>query len=346
MKVLASPAYKNREVNPYNFLLYSHISKFNVVVHDFTLRSLLLDNWDICHFHWPEGYLNDPSPIRASISTTGFLGLIKLLKLRGSKIVWTAHNLRAHERYHPSLEKRFWSAFIRLLDGYIVLSETGRLELIKRYPHLKNVPGFVIPHGHYRSVYPNTISKESARELLELPQDAIVLTFIGQIRPYKNVPQLIRIFSEIRDKNVYLIIAGKPSNPTLKDNILKVATRCDRIRLYLRFITSDEVQIFLNSSDLVVLPYSEIFHSGTALLALSFNRPILIPNRGAMYELQRAVGKRWVMVYEPELTPSTLEHAINWALKTTRSKEAPLSKFEWENIAKETVNAYRVILQK
>jgi len=346
LKVLASPAYKNKIINPYNFLLYSHMSKLGVVVRDFELNMLFLSSWDIWHLHWPEGYLNDPSIVRASVLTGGLLGLIQCLKLKGTKIVWTVHNLRAHEGYHPKLERKFWELFTELLDGYIVLSETGRLELLKRYPNLRDIPGFVIPHGHYRGVYPNAIPKEKARRLLNLPLDAVIVTFIGQIRPYKNVPHLIRTFSMLNDSDVYLVIAGKPSSYSLEEEILKLSRSCGRVKLYLEFIPPEKIQIFLNSADLVVLPYSEIFHSGTALLALSFNRPVLVPNRGAMYELQRAVGRRWVRVYEPELTPDTLEYAIDWALKTTRPREAPLSKFDWENIARETVNAYRIILQK
>ncbi|WP_042691084.1 glycosyltransferase family 4 protein [Thermococcus nautili] len=346
MKVIASPAYSNRLLNPYNYLLYSHVSKFGVEVEDFSVSRILLSRWNVWHLHWPEGYLNNPSLLKASLFTEGLLALLRLSRKRGIKIVWTVHNLRSHERYHELLENRFWKHFTSLVDGYIVLSETGRRELLKHYPHLENVPGFVIPHGHYRGVYPNEISREDSRRLLGLPSDAVVISFIGQIRAYKNVPRLMDVFMELSDNNVYLVIAGKPRNSEIRSVIEHKARLCQRIRPYLGFIPPEKIQIFLNSADLVVLPYSEIFHSGTALLALSFNRPVLVPNRGAMYELQRAVGRKWVMVYEPELTPDTLEHAINWALKTTRSREAPLSKFEWENIARETVNAYRVILQK
>ncbi len=346
MRVIASPAYSNKLMNPYNYLLYTHVSKFGVKVEDFSISRILLSRWDIWHLHWPEGYLNNPSLLKAGLFTGGLLNLLYLAKKRGIKIVWTVHNLRSHERYHERLENIFWKHFTDLVDGYIVLSETGRGELLKYYPHLENIPGFVIPHGHYKDIYPNEIPREKSRRFLGLPSNAVVISFIGQIRAYKNVPHLMDVFMRLKDNNVYLVIAGKPKSPKLRSVIIHKAKFCQRIKPYLEFIPPEKIQIFLNSADLVVLPYSEIFHSGTALLALSFNRPVLVPNRGAMYELQKAVGRKWVMVYEPELTPDILENAIDWALKTTRPKEAPLSKFEWENIARETVNAYRVILQK
>ncbi|ASJ16047.1 glycosyltransferase [Thermococcus chitonophagus] len=346
MRIIASPAYRNKSVNPYNYLLYMHISELGVEVEDFSISKVLKEKWDIWHIHWPEGYLNRKSLIKSSVLTTSLMGMIQFLRMKGVKVVWTAHNITTHERYHPKIEEKFWKVFTRQINGYITLSKTGKLELLKRYPHLRDVPGFVIPHGHYRGIYPNYVSKEKARELLDLPLDSIVITFIGQIRKYKNVPHLIRVFCEIPDKNIYLVIAGKPSNQKIKRQIRISTMKCsDRIRTYLRFIPKEEVQIFLNSADLIVLPYSEIYHSGTALLALSFNRPVLVPNRGAMWELQMEVGKKWVMIYEPELTPHILEQAIDWAINTNRQSNAPLSQFNWEKIAKMTIKAYERILE-
>ena len=43
----------------------------------------------------------------------------------------------------------------------------------------------------------------------------LVLT-IGQVRPYKNVPHLIRTFAEVDDADAVLAVAGKPSTPALE----------------------------------------------------------------------------------------------------------------------------------
>ena len=67
------------------------------------------------------------------------------------------------------------------------------------------------------------------------------------------------------------------------------------------------------AAQLVVAPYSEVLNSGSALLALTHSRPILLPNRGAMTELQSVVGKDWVRIYEPPLMPETLSDALAWA---------------------------------
>ena len=52
-----------------------------------------------------------------------------------------------------------------------------------------------------------------------------------------------------------------------------------------------------------MLPFSDIMHSGSAILALSFNKPVLVPARGSLPELQALVGTDWVRTYVGELTP-------------------------------------------
>ena len=125
MRVIASPAYRNRDVNPYNYLLYTHVSRLGVHVEDFSFRKFITKGWDVWHLHWPEGYLNTPNRARAKFMVEGLLKTVSLAKKRGIKIVWTAHNVKSHEGMHPDLEGEFWEQFLELIDGYITLSITG-----------------------------------------------------------------------------------------------------------------------------------------------------------------------------------------------------------------------------
>ena len=59
------------------------------------------------------------------LKSQAVLSLIDFARSRGTKIVWTVHNLASHERRYPRLEKWFWRAFLRRLDGFITLSESG-----------------------------------------------------------------------------------------------------------------------------------------------------------------------------------------------------------------------------
>lgn len=59
----------------------------------------------------------------------------------------------------------------------------------------------------------------------------------------------------------------------------------------LRFASDAEVADLFRAATIVVLTYREILNSGSALLALSFDRPV--PAKGAMAELEDRAGAEW-----------------------------------------------------
>lgn len=343
MRILAQPAFMTRDINPYPWLLYTHMAALGVHVHEFTPDQLLRNKYAIWHRHWPEWHLSDTNVIRAIAKTQTLLYLMDYARSRGVKTVWTIHNFSTHERLYPKLEDWFWKSFTRRLDGYISLSKIAKEAAQERFPELKNLPGFVISHGDYRSEYPNYLSSQEARALLGISPSAKVLLFFGQIRSYKNVPELIRTFRKFRHSEVVLYIVGRPDSPRLAEAIKTEAALDLRVQLQLNFIPKDKVQVYLRAADLVVLTYREILNSGSALLALSFDRPILVPLQGALGELQAQVGQDWVRTYAGEIAPAYIEEALEWALNTPRPIQALLDTLNWKELAKQTVDAYRAI---
>ncbi len=211
LRVLASPAFWHRATNPYTWLLYTHMSATpNLVVHGYHWKRLVRRRYHIFHLHWPEGHLNDPNPGRALRRTVSLLGMLHWARARGTKVVWTVHNLRSHEGLYPGFERLFWSGFLRCVDGYISLSHAGQEAALGRFPELRRLPGCVIPPGHYRDAYASTVvAKAGARHQLGIDLHATVLAFIGQVRPYKNVPGLLAAFGRLTDPSSVLLIAGQ-----------------------------------------------------------------------------------------------------------------------------------------
>ncbi|NEN97476.1 MAG: glycosyltransferase family 4 protein [Moorea sp. SIO1F2] len=343
MKIIAQPAFKDRDKNPYTWLVYTHLATLGVDVHEFSPKKLLINHYSIWHRHWPERNLNEPNFFRAIAKTLALLFLMILARWRGTKIVWTVHNLASHEQLYPQLEAWFWKVFTRQLDGYINLSKTGMKAAQERFPQLKNIPGFVVPHGHYRGQYPNQVSSQEARNYLGITNSAKVLLLFGRIRPYKNAPQLIRVFRKLFDSEAILYIVGSPEFTELAAEIERESALDQRVRINLDFIPQDHMQWYFSAADLVILPYREILNSGSAFLALSFNRPILVPKIGALPEVQEQVGEEWVYTYTGEITDYDIEKALDWALNTPRPEQAPLEAFDWQELANQTINAYNEI---
>jgi glycosyltransferase involved in cell wall biosynthesis len=313
-------------------------------VEGFSYSRALSIKYDIVHIHWPEWQLGySGRRIRTLFGLQANLYAIDVLRARGAKLVWTVHNLKAHDGLHPRLEAWFWERFIPRLDGYIALTAGGRAAAQERFPRLRSIPGFVIPHGHYRGEYPDC-GEADARQELGLPGEAKVILFFGKIRPYKNVPALIEAFKQAELRKTVLLVAGEAPSLESQRDLQRRAGTDPRIQLSVRAIPHADVCRYFRAADLVVLPFLDVLNSGSALLSLSFNRPVLVPQLGAMSELAEEVGPEWVRTYSGRLTGGGLADALSWAVGTRRPREAPLGHLEWPKISLRTTLAYEQLL--
>jgi len=347
-KVLGWPAFKNRRENPYNWLLYSALSttERHVRFAEFSDSLMLREPWDIWHMHWPDALLREKSLSLVLCRIARLVTLVTAAKARGIRLVWTAHNLHAHERFYPKLEGFLFNWLTKRLDGVITLSAKHTPALKSMHSALVSKPIGTIPIGHFMGAYPNQVSKDKARERLGIRTDNVAL-FIGHIAPYKNVPRLLSEFATLRDSNTTLVVAGACRSDE-RAKIERAAAAVENLILRIGLIPEEEVQIFLNASDLVVLPHEGLSNSATAILALSFFRPALCPQAHAILELQSLFGE-YVMTYTGGLTSTALAAALGSVRTRPRRDEDELQKrleasLGWEKIAVQTANFYRLVL--
>ena len=343
LRVLASPL--SLPAQPYVERLNDAVRATGVEVDGYSAAAVASGRYAVWHLHWPELFLNEPgSPVRALVTGLRLLLAVARARRRGLAVVWTVHNLAAHDRLHPRLEAAFWRAFTRMVDGTIGLTEGGCTAALERFPPLRRRPAAVVPLGHYRGAHPATVGREEARRRLGIDPGAKVVGFFGLVRRYKGVPELVRAFRALPDDDVVLDVAGLPRSPDLAEEVVRAAAGDRRVRLRLELVPDDEVQLHLGAADLVALPYTTVQNSSAALLALSFDRPVLVPDIGALAELRSHVGADWVRLFAAPLTPEALAEALAWARSDGRGPTAPLGAFSWPEIAERTVAAYRAAL--
>jgi len=291
------------------------------------------------HLHLPETVLYRRSTIMALAETLTFVVLLSLARWRGTRVVWTIHDLGSNDRLHPKLEAWFWRRYTTRVDAVICLSREALRLARQRFPILERRPGHVVPHGHYRDSYPSTLTPGEARGRLGIDAATPVLLHFGLLRPYKNVPHLISTFAEAALPDALLLIAGKPFDDQVRGEVEAAAAAVPGVRLELRYIRPDEVQLFFLAADLVVLPYQRILNSGAALLALSFARPVLVPNKGSMVEHKEDFGDDWIRLYEGELRADDLRAALAWA-RTGKRGQPDIDHLDWQNLALKTKLIY------
>jgi glycosyltransferase involved in cell wall biosynthesis len=92
--------------------------------------------------------------------------------------------------------------------------------------------------------------------------------------------------------------------------VVALAGNDPRIHLYPGFIADEAMQTYLLASDAVVVPYREILTSGTAMLALSFGRPVVSVALGFLKDV---VGAEVGVLYPPA-DPAGLAGAMRAAM--------------------------------
>jgi glycosyltransferase involved in cell wall biosynthesis len=169
-----------------------------------------------------------------------------------------------------------------------------------------------------------------------------VLVFLGVVRGYKGTDDLVEAFRELPDPAARLLIAGQPRGEGIEARLAAAAAADRRIVLALRHVPDDEIQVWLRAADAVVLPFRDILTSGSAILALSFGRPVIAPALGCLPE---TVPPTAGVLYDPD-APDALAGAIREALGQDLGAQgaaarAQAEELDWASIAATTAALYR-----
>lgn len=288
----------------------------------FSWRRALIGRLDVFHVHWPEllvGGHRMTGRLARRILTILFLLRIRLTKVA---VVRTLHNLE-----RPTGMTRFDLALLDLVDR----STTLTITLNDQTELPQDQPRRTILHGHYRDWFAQHPASESVPGKVG---------YVGLIRRYKGVEQLITAFREWDAEGTTLSIGGRPSTDELQQELVDLATGDERIDFLFRFLDDAELVTRTGQSELVVLPYRHMHNSGTTLAALSLNRPVLVPDNEVNRALAEEVGGRWVQFFDGDLTATDLEAALT-AVRTATDGVPDLSRREWAAVGAAHAEAFR-----
>ena len=343
LRILATP--RSTEGNPYCDLLYNKIEKRGGDVEEYRARRILMNDYDVWHIHWPEIFFNKSSFANSAVHLAGLVVLLLWARLNRIRIIWTIHNLQTHETEHPVLERLAWSLFSFLVHGTISLSEQARQLAFEKWQWLRRKPATVIPHGHYREVYPKTITQAQARKELGLEPDHQVALYFGRIREYKRVPDLIQSFEKITAEDLRLLVVGNPESRDLRHRVREAASGDQRIQAVLNFIPNNQVQKYFRASDVVLFPQEEFLNSGSVILALTFDKPVLAAQKGSIVELKQSVGNEWLKTFKNTLEKKDIETTMRW-VRQERQCKCPIEHLNWNLISKNTIKYFKSVCKK
>jgi glycosyltransferase involved in cell wall biosynthesis len=258
--------------------------------------------------------------------------LRRVTKNHHTKIICIADNIFPHEKRLG--DKAFTKYFIKPIDGFITMSQKVLADLNQ---FAKGKPAQFVPHPLYDN-FGEKISREEAREKLNIDPGDKVLLFFGFIRKYKGLDILLESMKILKKspstQYIKLLIAGEfyedeknyrelVNDPAIKGNLI----------LHTQFIPDSMVKYYLCAADCVVQPYRNATQSGVTPLAYHFEKPMIVTNVGGLPSL--VPDKKVGLVAEPN--PGDIAEKIvqyfqlgeNYFLPHLREEK---KKYSWSNL--------------
>ncbi|KJL29522.1 glycosyltransferase [Microbacterium oxydans] len=287
----------------------------------FSWKRAILGRLDVLHVHWPEllvGGHRLSGRIARRILTAVFL---VRARLTGVAIVRTLHNLE-----RPSDMAKIDLALLDAVDRLTTLTITLNDDTPLPEGHARRT----ILHGHYRDWFASYPTPEAIDGRMG---------YVGLIRRYKGVEQLIEAFRALDADGSSLSVAGRPSTDDLEAELIGLAGDDARVEFHFRFLDDAELVARISEAEFIVLPYRHMHNSGTALAALSVGRAILVPDNTVNRALAIEVGERWVHLFDGELTDADLAR-VRAAVAAGIDGSPDLSQRDWSTVGAEHSRAF------
>jgi len=294
----------------------------------------------LVHIHWPSFfYYQAGKPLATLVGLLRFVALLILMRLKGARLAWTAHNLYPHDGGRALWVHRVARRFVARMSQTIFVHGPTAAALVADEFNIDPRKLELVPHGHWRQAYPPIPKRVDARRALGLPANAFVYGFVGTTHPYKNVAGLVRAFAEA-DVDSHLLIAGKSPSRELSSTLRNAIAPhvAGRVHFVDRFLEDDEIMTFVSAVDALVLPYRTILTSGAVMLALSAGVPVVVPRIGGLADV---VTRECGILYDAKV-PGALAQAMFDVRKRRYKPEeiiAHAMTFDWKDSARKLIDA-------
>lgn len=289
----------------------------------FSWRRALLGRYDVFHVHWPEQLMGGWT-LKGRTARRLMTALFCLrMWVTRTPVVRTWHNL----------ERPADLAWVdrRLLDALDHLTRM-RIRLNPVSPMPDDADFVTILHGDYRDWFAPHPHQEARPGRLG---------YVGLIRRYKGVEELLEAFAQLDRPDASLHVAGSPSSEELAAAVLSATQVDPRVTARLEYLEDADLAHEVTASALVVLPYRFMHNSGAVLAALSLDRPVLVPDNEVNRELGEEIGREWVLRFAPPLTVDHLAQALDQVAQAPAAGTSPdLSRRSWTRAGAEHADAF------
>ena len=218
-----------------------------------------------------------------------YLRLASHAARRGARVIMEWHEGQdAGEAGLPGTRKyvgRLMPWLLAWSAAHVVHSDFDLGAITSAYP-LGMAPVRVIGHGPY-----DHLAQPVRRSASRPPGDPVRLLYLGLVRPFKGVEDLVAAFSGLDRgdaERFRLTIVGETwEGWNAPDEAIARSPHADLIERVDRYVTDAELAEHFAGADAVVLPYHRSSASGPLQIAMSAGLPVVVTAVGGLVEAVR-----------------------------------------------------------
>ena len=313
------------------------------------LRILKTDNYDVIHSHyWISGKVAMPAAKELGIPLVHTMHTMARVKNL---------NLAEGETPEPMIRVQGETQVVAAADALIANTDAEGASLVSLYDACPDIVHVVSP-GVDLYTFTAGNGRSTARTEVGLPQDGLVVSFVGRIQPHKGPEVLIRATSELvkhtpllRHKLIVNVIGGASGANTEEVDRLKELSSWLGIDDVVRFappVSRTDLPQWYRAADLVVVPsYSESFGL-VALEAQACGTPVVATAVGGL-RTAVADGISGVLVdgHDPKAWSSVIARLLQEPQRRVLLSMGAIehaSHFGWDATARGTLDIYDQVI--
>lgn len=308
--------------NPYNIS--------NLKAYKFLRNFFKKNHFDLLHFHTP---------------VASFIGRIAARNTNQGTIVYTAHGFHFYKGAPIKNWLIYYTAekIARKWTDILITINSEDFENGKKLGYIPNKSLF-LTHGVGIDVdafkLPNSIREKKRREL-SIPKNAVVFICIGELNKNKNQKWLLKVWKQLQDSNIYLLLVG---DGPLKTKLDKFAAKNNIKNVKFLGFRNDIPQL-LKASDVLIsvskregLPRNimEAMAAGLPVIGTNIRgtRDLLFDNTGILTDLESVESLKNAII--------KLANSAKLRLYLGKTASKKVANISVESIMKELIKIYEI----
>ena len=313
------------------------------------LRIVKEENYDAIHSHyWISGKVAMPAAKELGIPLVHTMHTMARVKNL---------NLAEGETPEPMIRVQGETQVVAAAQALVANTDAEAASLVSLYDACPDIVHVVAPGVDLYTFTPGQ-GRSAARSVINLPQDSLVVTFVGRIQPHKGPEVLIRATSELvkhspllRNKLIVNVIGGASgANTEEVDRLKELATwlAIDDVVRFAPPVARGDLAQWYRAADLVVVPsYSESFGL-VALEAQACGTPVVATAVGGL-RTAVADGISGVLVdgHDPKAWSSVITRLLQEPQRRVLLSMGAIehaSHFGWDATARGTLDIYDQVI--